>query len=291
MQASQLYPHRAQRIELPGEHGPIAALHAKADGGAAATMLLLPGYTGSKEDFAPLLDPIAAAGFDAIAVDLPGQYESPGPPQEDEYLSAPLGALFARLIGRLTAEGQRVLLTGHSYGGLVARGAVLAGADIAGLTLLDSGPAALPDGMRRTLLEIGEPHLRDRGVHAIQELREQVAAQAPDWHRRPEELKQFMRERFVRSSQAGLLGMGAGLRTEPDRVDVLAAALRELGAGCVVAAGEHDDAWPLDQQRRMASRLGAEFTVIPNARHSPNTENPKALLDALLPVWRGWTAR
>ena len=48
-------------------------------------MLLLPGYTGSKEDFAPILDPLAAAGLTAITVDLPGQHESEGPDEEDAY--------------------------------------------------------------------------------------------------------------------------------------------------------------------------------------------------------------
>src|SRR3954469_19375886 len=74
----QLFVHRAKRVDLPGRHGPIAALATEF---ASATVLLVPGYTGSKEDFAPLLDGIAAAGLRAIAVDLPGQFESAGPPR------------------------------------------------------------------------------------------------------------------------------------------------------------------------------------------------------------------
>ena len=57
--------------------GAVAALRAgPADGDP---VLLLPGYTGSKEDFAPLLAPLAQAGFAVTAIDLPGQYESSGP--------------------------------------------------------------------------------------------------------------------------------------------------------------------------------------------------------------------
>jgi pimeloyl-ACP methyl ester carboxylesterase len=38
----------------------------------------------------------------------------------------------------------------------------------------------------------------------------------------------------------------------------------------------------------MAARLGASVAVVPAAAHSPNTENPPALLAALLPIWRRW---
>jgi pimeloyl-ACP methyl ester carboxylesterase len=38
----------------------------------------------------------------------------------------------------------------------------------------------------------------------------------------------------------------------------------------------------------MARRLGAEVAVVPGAAHSPATENPGALLDALLLIWRRW---
>jgi len=79
-----LTPTGAIHATLPGTHGPLAALIATADR-PAGTVLLLPGYTGSKEDFGPILDPLAAAGLTAITVDLPGQHESEGPDEEDAY--------------------------------------------------------------------------------------------------------------------------------------------------------------------------------------------------------------
>jgi pimeloyl-ACP methyl ester carboxylesterase len=164
---------------------------------------------------------------------------------------------------------------------------VLAGARVAGLVLMCSGPSALPDGVRRTLLDFAEPVLRTRGVHALQELREATEASAGLVPRSPE-LAELLRRRFVTSTPSGLLGMAAGLRTEPDRVAELAAALRTTGTPCLVACGEADDAWPPDVQRDMASRLGAPFATIPGAGHSPNVENPAALLDLLLATCRGW---
>ncbi|MEU4807102.1 alpha/beta hydrolase [Actinosynnema sp. NPDC023587] len=286
---SQLSPHRADRVDLPGRAGPVAALRAPAAGAdTGATALLVPGYTGSKEDFAPLIDPIADAGLEVVAIDLPGQYESPGPLAESEYRPGALGAVLAELVGELTADGRRVLLVGHSYGGLVARGAVLAQAPVTGLTLLSSGPAELPASDRRVALEQGEPLLRAQGVEALHRFTAARAARTARWALIPQELKGFYRERFLRSTAAGLLGMGDSLRTEPDLVAKLARSLRSSGTPCLVVCGELDDAWSAATQRDMAERLDADFAVLEGVWHSPNTEAPEALLATLLPTWRAW---
>jgi len=288
---SQLSPHRGRRIDLPSRYGPIAALRASAGpDGLGATVLLLPGFTGSKEDFAPLLDPIADAGFDAVTIDLPGQYESAaaGPDDEAGYQPEQLGPVIAELVGKLTADGGRVLLLGHSFGGLVARSAVLAEAPVIGLTLMDSGPGELPTGFRRSALDMGEPALRERGIQAAQWMREQMDAISPAWAEKPAALKDFLRERMVRTSVPSLLGMAAALRREPDRVTKLARALRGQDAPCLVVCGEGDDAWSVAAQRDMAERLDADFAVIPDAKHSPNTENPADLLATLIPTWHTW---
>ncbi|MBB5807777.1 pimeloyl-ACP methyl ester carboxylesterase [Saccharothrix ecbatanensis] len=286
---SQFSPHRAERVDLPGRHGPIAALRAPAAGlDLGATALLVPGYTGSKEDFAPLIDPIADAGIEVVAVDLPGQYESVGPMVESDYRPAVLGTVIADLVAKLTTEGRRVLLLGHSFGGLVARGAVLAGAPVAGLTLLASGPSELPPGEGRTALDYGEIVLREQGVEASQQVHEARHALNPRWQLIPQELKDFYHERFVRSSPVGLLGMGEALRTEPDLVAKLARVARSSGIPCLVVCGEFDDSWSAASQRDMAERLDADFAVLSGVMHSPNTEAPDALLATLLPTWRAW---
>lgn len=282
----QLTPHRAGRVELPCPLGPLAALAASPSrGNLGATVLLLPGYTGSKEDFAPLLDPLLAAGLGVLAIDLPGQYESSGPDDEHAYLPQALGGAVARLIDQLGPH--RVVLVGHSFGGLVARAAVLAGASVSGLVLLCCGPSELPPGVRRTMLELGEPVLREQGIHAVQALRE--ALQAVE-HRQPPpaELATFLRTRFLQTSPSSLLGMSAGLRSEPDRITELAATLTRTATPCLIACGEADDAWLPSIQQQMAARLGAPFVTIPAAGHSPNTENPDALAATLVTTIHGW---
>ena len=58
----QLADHEATSRTFPGGAGPLAALDTGGDG-ARGTVLLVAGYTGSKEDFAPLLAPMAEAGL------------------------------------------------------------------------------------------------------------------------------------------------------------------------------------------------------------------------------------
>lgn len=286
---SQLGRHNARLTTVAGSYGRIAALRAESAGSRAATALLLPGYTGSKEDFVPLLDGITRAGFDVIAIDLPGQHHSPGPDDEHAYLPDALGEVVAGLVTHLSSDGSRVLLLGHSYGGLVARGAVLAGAPVAGLTLMSSGPGELPPGPRRTALDLGEPLLRAEGTASAYAVRERMSASNLGWAELPEDLKRFFRARFEGSSAAGLLGMATALRSEPDRVAELARALDKAAVPRLVVAGEHDDAWSVPEQREMARRLNAEFALVPGAAHSPNTENPTALLEILVRSWTSWT--
>lgn len=282
LSAAQVTPHRATQVRVSANGCTLAALHAEPDEPAGAVALLVPGYTGSKEDFAPLLDPLAGAGLTVLAVDLPGQYESAGPDREQDYHPDELGRTLHALVSELSATGP-VLLLGHSYGGLVARSAVLGGAPVAGLTLLGSGPGALPPGQRRALLDATEPVMRTDGIEAVQRIRE-----ARDGIVDPPELADLLRVRFLRSVAAGLLGMATALRTEPDRVAELAAVLQSGAVPSLVVCGAADDAWPVPVQRDMAARLGAEMAVVAGAGHSPNTENPGALLDVLLPVWRQW---
>ncbi|GGN12690.1 alpha/beta hydrolase [Lentzea pudingi] len=287
---SQISPHRAHRVDFPGRYGTIAALRAPAvgDDSMRTTVLLVPGYTGSKEDFAPMIDPIADAGFEVVAIDLPGQQDSQGPDDEALYRPGPLGSVLAELIGKIAADGRKVLLLGHSYGGLVSRAAMFAGAPVSGLTLLSSGPSELPAGDRRTVLEVGEHVLAEQGVEGTQRLNELRSQQNPAYAVLPQELKDFYRTRFLKSRAAALLGMGNGLRHEPDQVAKLARTLRSSGTPCLVVCGDSDDAWSPAAQRDMAERLDADFAVLPGVMHSPNTEAPLDLIATLLPTWRAW---
>lgn len=277
------------RTTLAGPTGKIAAL-SSAPPHSNGTVLLLPGYTGSKEDFVPILEPLAALGYRALAIDLPGQYESPGPDDEADYAPMALGGVVTAVIADLVQDGPVVLL-GHSYGGLVARGAVLAGAAggapaVAGLILLCSGPAAFASGDRLDSLRIGEPIMREHGKAVVYD--STVAVARAGRRTVTADVAALQRRRFLASSEAGLLGMGTALQTEPDRVTELAAVLVGTGTPVAVIAGDGDDAWALPVQQDMAARLGTELVLIPDSAHSPAMENPEGLVSALSSLLRQW---
>jgi pimeloyl-ACP methyl ester carboxylesterase len=283
----QLADHDAEHRSFAGRAGPLVALDT---GGEVVrgTALLVAGYTGSKEDFAPILRPLAEAGYRVVALDQRGQYESPGPDDPTAYSVEELG-LDVVAVARVLREetGEPLHLLGHSFGGLVTRAAVLAEpALFTSFTLLGSGPSRLT-GRRADLLDHLGPLLDAGGVPLVHETLEQLAMTDPKAQAVPEPTRAFYSRRFLRNCPAGLRGMADALLHEPDRVPELAAA----GVPLLVAYGEADDAWLPHVQADMAQRLGARHEVIDNSIHSPAVENPARTVEVLLDFWAGASVR
>lgn len=265
------------RIETPV--GWFAALEALPVSGVADRWpaLLVPGYTGSKEDFIAILQTLAHAGRRVVAIDLRGQYETPGPDDPAAYTLARLGEdvdALATAIG----GGEPVHLLGHSFGGLVVRETVLAGAaKPASLTLMSSGPHRIV-GPRRTG---GRAMLDELPVVGLEQLwatrlePEALGAGVPD------EILAFLRKRLLSNNLVGLRTMGEEVLSCPDRVEELA----EADVPKLVLYGEHDDGWPPAMQAAMATRLNAECVVVPGAQHSPAVEAPETTAAALTRFW------
>ena len=277
----QLADHDAEHRTFTGGAGPLAALDTGGDG-VRGTVLMVAGYTGSKEDFAPLLAPLAEAGYRVVALDQRGQYESPGPEDPARYSVEELGSDVLAVAAVLREEsGEPLHLVGHSFGGIVCRAAVLADPSaFTSFTLLGSGPSQLA-GRRAELLDHLGPLLDAGGVPLVHETLEQVAMTDPRAQAVPAPTREFYSRRFLRNSGAGLRGMADAMLAEPDRVAELAAA----GVPLLVAHGEADDAWLPHVQADMAQRLGARHEVINNAIHSPAVENPPRTLEVLVDFW------
>lgn len=238
-------------------------------GGNDRHVLLVPGWTGSKEDFTPVLPLLAEAGFDATAYDQRGQYQTRGTPDDDYTLKG--FAADARAVS--AASGHRVLhLLGHSFGGLVAQQAALADPAVwSSLSLLDTGPGALGESPARPLGILVQA-IGNVPLAQIHELREQGAKRPPD-------IAAFLLQRFTSNAEASLKAITQLLIDAPDVIDEVA----KLGLPCWVGRGADDDAWPHDVQASMAERLGTEIHVIAEAAHSPAVENPQGMIDAWLP--------
>ncbi|MGW6275285.1 alpha/beta fold hydrolase [Streptomyces sp. NPDC055060] len=260
---------------LKTARGDFAVLEARPAGEAKGTALLLPGFTGSKEDFIALLRPLADAGYRTIAVDGRGQYESTGP--ADDQSPYEQGELAQDVLAQADAVGGTPHLLGHSLGGLIARAAALrAPADtFASLTLMASGPARIaPSQQARATM------LTDAlGVLSMAEAWAAIQAMDP-----PEDADldgTALRDRWLRHSPAQLIATGKQLCVEPDRVTELAA----VPLPKHVVSGERDDTWPVPWLDDMAARLHAHRTVISGAEHSPNTDRPAETAAALTTFW------
>jgi pimeloyl-ACP methyl ester carboxylesterase len=256
--------------------GRFAVIDARPAGAVRGTVLLLPGYTGSKEEFIPLLEPLAEAGYRAVAVDGRGQFETEGPDTEDAYAQHELAA---DVLAQAAAVGARVHLLGHSFGGHVARAAVLLDqGPFLSLTLMSSGPAEVSQAQQQRLKLLSDALVAlpmDKVWEAMRAL-EPLADGAPD--------AGFLRGRWLRNNPLQLLVTGRQLIVEPDRVTELAA-VRPLPKH--VLSGERDDKWPVRLFDTMAERLEARRTVIAGAQHSPNADQPLETAAALTDFWEG----
>ena len=272
--------------------------------------LLVPGYTGSKEDFLAIAGLLAGSGRQVVAIDMRGQFETPGPDESEGYSPAALGADIAALV-EVTGAWH---LLGHSYGGLVAREALLGQAGpektgpgktgpvesgrvssqalggIASLTLMSSGPAALTGPRAAELRDMlvalgiedgsvpGRAELRAKISHLWQTYLKPQAEQAGV----PGPIVAFLARRMLGNDPNGLVHMAGHLLTAPDRTAELA---RLDGIARLVLYGENDNAWSPGSQEAMAGRLGARRVCISLAVHSPAVEAPAATAAALTRFW------
>lgn len=251
-----------------------------------AWAVLVPGFTGSKEDFIAVLPLLADAGVGALAFDQLGQYQSSGSDAAADYdvdlLAADLAEVVDMAMGRRGVTGGPHVV-GHSFGGLVAQAAAVA--DLvrpASLTLLCTGPGALPEERWEGLPSLVAA-LDQHDLATIWRLMREME-QAEDVVPPPPPVAAFLEDRWHANHPVQLRQVAQHLMREPDRSAALASVVA-AGLPTTVMWGEHDDAWPVAAQRAMAARLGAPAVELPGLGHSPNAQDPVALVRALLDAW------
>lgn len=305
---STALPRCARRVDLPLPDGSLAAVEARPDRPAVAAALMVPGFTGSKEDFLHILEPLTAAGVHVLAIDQRGQCDSTGladpagyqgsGPAGSGYGASVFGSDIRALVRRLAAQTQQpVHLLGHSFGGHTVREALLGahldaqaaseqspspGAllPLASVTFLDSGPAAVLGKASRDRLELllsVADQLTLRQIHELSPM---------DQHPDPE-VRAFLLHRWLANDPGSIFAMARRLLNEPDRTDDLKALLDAWNLPCLIMTGVDEDVWSAHLLHETADRLGADFTVIPGAGHSPNTDQPDLVAAGLLEFWLG----
>lgn len=273
-------PEGVKRVFVPISRARLRGLRTE---GSGASALLVPGFTGSKEDFIAVLRPLLERGWSALAIDQLGQFESSGPDDETAYS---LLSLSRDVVDVATGLPGPVNLVGHSLGGLVCAEAVLARPDLfASLILLDSGPGPLPPerhGLLRSL-RAAIPHASMEQIWQVKQAQDRaLGILAP-----PPHVDAFLHHRWLKTNPRALSAKAELLMTAPDPTPRLRDIAATESVRLLVAFGVGDrDAWTPAQQRAMAAELAVPSVEIPDAGHSPAAENPEATAAVFDRFWR-----
>jgi pimeloyl-ACP methyl ester carboxylesterase len=247
-------------------------------------VLLVPGATGSKEDFVLLAPILAAAGYRVESFDLAGQYQSAGagPRRGGQY---DYDLFVGDLLAVLETGDTPVHVLGYSFGGLVAELALAARPELfASLTLLGTPPC---------------PGQRLRGRRAIRQCFHGVRWLGPFsglvpphtiaslmiWgivtnrnHTRPGRLA-LARKRFDHTNRESVDQIMALMKHTP----ATHTALTSARVPVLIAVGEHD-LWRARLHRRFAADIGAAVRVYPTG-HSPCETTPHQLAADMLELY------
>ena len=241
-------------------------------------VVLVPGATGSKEDFVLMMPLLAASGYRVEAFDLAGQYESSdaGPwnltPARSRY---DVRLFLDDLLAVLDDGAAHAHVLGYSFAGTVGGMALLERPDrFASLTLLSAPPE---HGQAfRSVKRIGP-------ISAVTSPRQGAALMLwgirNNLNRVPPRRLAFVRERFAltrRESVDDIIGLM--MRTPDLRAELAGSPVAKL-----VAVGEHD-LWPRALHERFAREIGARLEVYPSG-HSPCEQSPNQLARDLLELF------
>lgn len=245
------------------------------EGGRPA--LLVHGFTADKGEMAGVLGPLADRGWHAVAPDLRGHGRSDHPAEAEAYSFEILAADMVALASSLGWD--RFALVGHSMGGAVAQLVALDHPDrLTGLVLASTfhGPVK---GVTMDLVELGRWVVREAGMAGLADAMAARRAENPDSVAAFERLLEARpgyaeesRRRLVATSPDMWMALAPRFVDQPDRLDALAG----LDVPTSVIVGELDSTMFEDCVRLAKAIRGAELTVIPDAGHVPQLENPEA---------------
>ena len=257
----------AANVLIQGE--PLATVLFEPDS-RIGDVLLVHGFTGSKEDFTEIAELMAQAGYRVLTFDNRGQYESSHTTRAHGYSMHSLGRDVIELSQAFNLEKPDLL--GHSFGGLIAQEAVIQAPEMwRSLSMMCSGPSGKS--------EWGRPPAFD---HLLTQSMESIWMEHFDDERKSHPRYEIHKKRWIASHGLSTWTYREHLQNQPSHIEAIA----KSGIPAHVIYGENDDAWPLALQNQMAKDLSARLTVLPGCGHCPNEDDPQANTDALVSFWR-----
>jgi pimeloyl-ACP methyl ester carboxylesterase len=242
-------------------------------GAGDTAVVMLHGVGGGKEAWSPQMEPLAAAGYLAVAWDAPGYGASPA---IEPYDLAGIAHALERLLDALPAR--RCVLMGHSMGGMVAQEAVATFPDkIAGLVLSATSAAfGRADGtwqreflaQRLGPLDAGKT-MADLAPALVGGM---VAPDAdPAGVRTATDVMSRVPGETYRKALRAIVTFDGRAALPSIRVPTLA------------IAGARDATAPPAVMEKMAARIpGAEYRVLAGCGHIANLERPRSFNEVVL---------
>jgi 2-succinyl-6-hydroxy-2,4-cyclohexadiene-1-carboxylate synthase len=277
---------RVERFDV--DVGAGLSLHVARAGGGPP-LVLLHGFTGSGETWAPLR-PALSGRHTTLAVDLPGHGRSGAPVDAARYALDRFADDLADVLDALHVGRAAVL--GYSLGGRAAlKFALRHPGRIAALVLESSSPGVI-DPVERAARIASDAAL----AHAIE--RDGIAAFVEQWERLPlwasqaalpESIRSRLREQRLANTPQGLANSlrGAGAGVDPPVLDRLASIGIDasgapgdhhaaLEAPTLIVVGALDDKYVALGRLMEASIPRARLAVVPGAGHAVHLEQPAA---------------
>ncbi|GAA4981724.1 alpha/beta hydrolase [Yinghuangia aomiensis] len=243
-------------------------------------LVLLHGFVGSTADWAGVL-PRLAADRRVVAYDHRGHGRSAKPGRADAYT---FDALEADLHAFLDALGLGpVDLLGHSMGGVVAQRYALAHPGrVRSLVLMDTAPEPAGGPLSLLMSPLGGL-VRRRGMGVLGTLVKLLPRPEPaaDGSGADGGLSAEQRDRqaaaFLDTDPEAFAAFARELRSYP----ALTARLGEIACPTTVLVGAGDKALRRGVRQLADGIPGARLVVVDGAKHSPQTEQPRAWLAAV----------
>ena len=264
-------PVEVSEVKLKAGNKELGALVTEPESIHAGTIVFVPGWSGSREDFVAVLPLLSSLGWHCFSIDQNGQPASYGSNKLEDFS---LESFAQDLIDLANSFSEPIHLIGHSFGGIVAQyAASKSPQSFASVTLLCSGSGPLPKENWGGLPVLVQAVENGRSLAFIWFVKTLVLTILRK-HSFSKPVRKWRKKRWLNTNPLSLKVMSELLMKVENVTEKLKTTLSKHKLPILVMRGENDDAWPRKEQIEMAQTLNATFIEILGAAHSPARELP-----------------